>query len=261
VNHTRDKKQSGRGKPGLRSGLPGFVPGRRVLETVLKHAPDRLKEIYLLEGLTQYDVELERVKNLSLRRVRREELDELSGGEIHQGVLFRLSELKTESLEQLLKQENSLLLVLDGIVDPQNLGSLLRVAEVSGVSGVIVTERKSAPLNATVRKASAGASELIPVVSVTNLSQTLDKLKRADYWTVGAALSENSISLFDFEFPKRTAIILGSEGEGIRRLTEEKSDFVVKLPMFGKIESLNVAQAGAVFLFEYQRQQLKCGGK
>jgi 23S rRNA (guanosine2251-2'-O)-methyltransferase len=251
--YTRGKQQRGQ------TNTPQDLAfGRRVFETVLRFAPERILEVFLLETLKDYDSELSGVKVVRLRRA---ELDDLAQGLPHQGVIFRLKPLESWSLDAVLEQEPSLLLVLDEVADPQNLGSLVRVAEVAGAGAVMVTERRSAPLSPAFRRASVGASELVPIVTVGNLQRDLEKLKQHGYWIVGTSL-EGSSSLFEFEFPEKTALILGSEGEGMRRLTAELCDYLIQLPMFGKIDSLNVAQAGAVFLFEYRRQislRLKTG--
>lgn len=184
-------------------------------------------------------------------------LDDLSRQSNHQGVVFSVLKAQDISLEQLLRLNPSLLLILDEIVDPQNLGSLLRVAEVTGATGVIITDRRSAPLSPAARRASAGASELLPLVRVTNLRRTLDLLKQKGFWTVGTSLQEGSKEIYDFTFPEKCALVLGSEGSGLRELTARECDFLIKIPMLGKIDSLNVSQAGAVCLFEYNRQRLK----
>jgi len=212
-----------------------------------------LRRLYLLQGLVEYDSRLRELGSLEIHRVSRAKLDELVPGLHHQGVVFELAPLAEVPLGELLDREPELLLILDEVVDPQNFGSLLRVAEAAGAGGVITTERRSAPLSGAARKASAGASELVTVVRVTNLQRTFDELKQRGYWTVGTA-GEAAESLVKFEFPKRCAIVLGSEGEGMRELTRRQCDFLVSLPLYGKLDSLNVAQAAAVFLFEYRRQ-------
>lgn len=244
--YTRGKQHRGKTK----AHPPELAFGRRVFETVLGNAPERIVEAFMLETLKDYDGQLGSIK---VSRVGRKELDDLACGLPHQGVAFRLVHLEPLELDTLLKRGPELLLVLDEVTDPQNLGSLVRLAEVSGAGGVLITERRTAPLSAAFRRASVGASELVPLVRVGNLQRDLEKLKSAGFWIVGTSL-KGSTSLFEFEFPQKTALVLGSEGEGIRRLTAELCDYLVHLPMFGRIDSLNVAQAGAVFMFEYKRQ-------
>ena len=223
---------------------------------MLSESPERIEELYLLTGLQEYDSKLTKLK-CSVSRVERSVLDDLSRQSNHQGVVYSVKKAPDVSIEQLLKRNPSLLLILDEIVDPQNLGSLLRVAEVTGARGVIITERRSAPLSPAARRASAGASEILPLVRVTNLRRTLDILKEKGFWTVGTSLQEGSREIYDFSFPEKTALVLGSEGSGLRALTASECDFLIKIPMLGKIDSLNVSQAGAVCLFEYNRQQRK----
>ena len=210
----------------------------------------------MLNGLQDYDSKLTKLR-CQVRRVDRGVLDDLSRQSNHQGVVFSVQRAPDVSLEQILKKGPSLLLILDEIVDPQNLGSLLRVAEVTGAAGVIITERRSAPLSPAARRASAGASELLPLVRVTNLRRTLDLLKEKGFWTVGTSLQEGSKEIYDFSFPEKTALVLGSEGSGLRALTASECDFLITIPMLGKIDSLNVSQAGAVCLFEYNRQRIR----
>jgi len=223
---------------------------------LLNQSPQRIQELYLLTGLQDYDSKLTKL-NCTGKRVERAVLDDLSRQSNHQGVVFSVLKAQDISLEQLLRLNPSLLLILDEIVDPQNLGSLLRVAEVTGATGVIITDRRSAPLSPAARRASAGASELLPLVRVTNLRRTLDLLKQKGFWTVGTSLQEGSKEIYDFTFPEKCALVLGSEGSGLRELTARECDFLIKIPMLGKIDSLNVSQAGAVCLFEYNRQRLK----
>lgn len=223
-----------------------------MFETVLEYCPERLTKVLLLESLSEYDSALKAVKGIE--RVGRYRLDEEAEGLNHQGVLFRTSQAPEVELKTFLKREPQLLLVLDEVVDPQNLGSILRVAEASGVDAVIATERRTAPLTPAARKASAGASEIVPLIRVANLQRTFDELKKLGYWTVGTTLREGAEELFQFKYPEKVVLVLGSEGEGMRELTTKECDFLVSLPMFGKLDSLNVSQAAAVFLFEYRRQ-------
>ncbi len=211
-----------------------------------------------MNSLKDYDGKIGRLK-CGVRRTERGELDELSREANHQGVVFSVSRSPDISLEELLRKNTSLILVLDEVVDPHNLGALLRAAEVAGAGGVIITERRSAPLSPAARRTSAGASELLPLVRVTNLRRTLDALKEKGFWTVGTSLEDRSQDFYEFSFPEKTALVLGSEGSGLRALTAKECDFLVKIPMKGKIDSLNVSQAGAVCLFEFNRQKLRKG--
>ena len=159
-------------------------------------------------------------------------------------------------LDTLLEQQETpaLLLVLDGVTDPHNLGACIRTADAAGVLAVIVPKDKSATLNATVRKVACGAAEVMPLVSVTNLARTLEKLRQQGFWVVGTA-GEAEQTLYQQDLTGNKVLVMGAEGKGMRRLTREHCDFLVKLPMAGSVSSLNVSVATGVCLFEAQRQR------
>ena len=148
-----------------------------------------------------------------------------------------------------------LLLVLDGVTDPHNLGACLRTADAAGVLAVVTPKDRSATVDGVVRKVAAGAAEFVPVVSVTNLARTLDELKERDVWVVGTD-GEAPQTLYSVDLKRSLALVLGAEGAGMRRLTRERCDFVVHIPMVGHMESLNVSVAAGVSLFEARRQRL-----
>lgn len=185
------------------------------------------------------------------------ELDKLTQGERHQGaVLIAKAETKQTSLEDLLDslQEPAFLLVLDGVTDPHNLGACLRTADAAGVHAVIFPKDKSSSINATVRKVACGAAEVMPTYPVTNLARTLEQLKQRGIWIVGTA-GEAAQKVYDLDLSGAKALVMGAEGPGMRRLTREKCDYLVKLPMAGSVSSLNVSVATGVCLFEMVRQR------
>jgi 23S rRNA (guanosine2251-2'-O)-methyltransferase len=186
-------------------------------------------------------------------------LTKLTGRENHQGVVGLLAGYPYSTLDDLLRASRSrpgrvCILVLDGIEDPQNLGSLIRTAEACGVTGVILPKDRAAGVTPAVVKVSAGAAVHTPVVRVTNLVNALEELKKEGFWIVGAD-SRAEKSLYAMRFDMNVGLVIGGEGRGIRPLVLEKCDFVVSIPMKGKISSLNAAVAGAVVLFEILRQQ------
>ncbi|NRB55256.1 MAG: 23S rRNA (guanosine(2251)-2'-O)-methyltransferase RlmB [Salinicola sp.] len=196
-----------------------------------------------------------------LRRMAREVLDGVSHQASHQGVIGFCEPLIAESettlwwrLEQWQAGPPPLLLILDGVTDPHNLGACLRSADAAGVNGVIVPKDKSAPLNATVRKVACGAAELVPVFQVTNLARCMEKLKQQGVWITGTAGEADSL-LYDADFTVPCALVMGAEGKGMRRLTREACDGLVKLPMQGGVSSLNVSVATGICLFEAVRQR------
>ncbi len=175
-----------------------------------------------------------------------------------QGVIAVKSSHKYYSFEELMvsskKMSAPLLLILDSIQDTHNLGAILRTAECCGVDGVILTKHNSASVNETVVKTSAGATEHVKICQVNNLSQTIKELKDAGFWIIGSSL-ENSKNYTEIDYKMPLALIVGNEEKGIRRLTAENCDFLVKIPMKGKIQSLNVSVAAGVLLFEIMRQR------
>jgi 23S rRNA (guanosine2251-2'-O)-methyltransferase len=241
--------------------------GRNCVQEILKHAPGRIQEVFLAStheevargGARRRSLH-EQVQALGvpLHQRTRTELDELVGSDSHQGVVARVSPrrvLEVDDLLHLVKSERLVrVLALDGVVDPQNFGAVLRAAECFGVDAVVWSKNRAAPMGPVVSKVSVGASELLPLCPVSNLHRTLELVKQEGAWLVGALLSEDAVGLDSFEFPEKCVIVMGSEGEGIQQLIERSLDFRVMIPMVGEISSLNVSQATAVMLSELSRQ-------
>lgn len=205
--------------------------------------------------------QLARNKGVPVQVRVKEVLTKMAGRENHQGVVGLLAGFPYATFEDLLgvcrsKPGRVCILVLDGIEDPQNLGSLIRTAEACGVTGVIVPKDRAAGVTPAVAKASAGAAVHTPVVRVTNLVNALEELKKEGFWIVGAD-SRAERPLYEMRFDMNVGLVIGGEGRGIRPLVLKKCDFVISIPMKGKISSLNAAVAGAVILFEIMRQQSK----
>jgi 23S rRNA (guanosine2251-2'-O)-methyltransferase len=205
-------------------------------------------------------LEMAAERAIPVRREDRQRLDRASGGRPHQGVVaLAESGVATVSLESLLKAGAGaappLYVVLDGVQDPQNLGSVIRTAETAGATGVLMTERRSAPLSAAVSRASAGAVEYVPLVRVGNLVSALKLLKENGVWVVGVdPAGEAAWTRFDYTSP--VALVLGGEHRGIRRLVRETCDQVVRIPMRGRIESLNISVSAGILLYEVLRQRM-----
>ncbi len=202
---------------------------------------------------------LARAAGVPVRTEPREALTRLAGTAAHQGVVAVVGERSFLGVEDLLEglEGNSdprLVLALDGVEDPQNLGALLRSAEAAGVDGVLLTERRAAPLSAVAVKASAGAAEHLRLARVVNLVRALETLKTRNLWCVG--LDERGTMDYDrYDFRSNTVIVLGREGAGLHELVRKTCDHLLRIPMAGKVDSLNVAAAGAVVLFEAARQR------
>lgn len=244
--------------------------GRKPVLELLRHRPESLGKILYAKSLktdSNFTALFERLlgqnqagqRAIVATEVTTQELDRLSNGGNHQGVLAFLTQTKQWTLEELIafsRERQGVLLALDELNDPQNVGSLLRVAEATGVDGVIITEKRSAPLGPTVRKVSAGASELVPCCAVTNLHHAIREMKDAGIWIVGTFLGESAQDIYTATIPHPLCVVLGSEGKGLRALTVRECDVLVKIPMLGALESINVSQAGAVVLFELVRRGL-----
>jgi 23S rRNA (guanosine2251-2'-O)-methyltransferase len=182
-------------------------------------------------------------------------LQKKSADNKHQGVVakIRIDKQSQPELEDILARQNLLLLVLDGVQDPHNLGACLRSADASGVDAVIVSKNRSPGLTPVVRNVASGAAETTPFIQVSNLARLLQQLKDNDVWVVGTA-GEASTSLYQSTASNRMAVVMGSEGEGMRRLTRESCDELIYIPMQGHVESLNVSVATGICLFEYRRK-------
>ena len=240
--------------------------GIHAVKQLLKHRASDVEEVFVLSGRTDGRmheiVSLSERQGISLSPVDKKEIDNLVSGK-HQGVVAIVKSNVTESdnlmseqqlYDHLSQIDAPLFLVLDGVTDPHNLGACLRTAEAAGVNAVIIPKDKSAGLNPTVRKVASGAAESIPLVTVTNLARALEKLKALGVWIVGTD-DGTTRSIFQQELTGSLAIVMGSEGNGLRRLTREKCDFLVSIPMAGGISSLNVSVAAGVALFEAVRQR------
>lgn len=211
----------------------------------------------------RHDLRLQRVieecrkQKVPVRFLQRAELDQLAGNNSHQGVVAVTSTKQYNDLDDVIegkRGEYSLLVVLDGVEDPHNLGAILRTADAAGADGAVIPERRAAGITGTVAKASAGASAHLPVAKVTNIARTLEELKSKNIWTVG--LDQRAPQRYDqIDYKMDCAIVLGGEGKGLHDLVKRKCDFLVSIPMLGMVSSLNVSVAGGVVLYEAVRQR------
>ncbi len=239
-----------------------FVFGLHAVQTKLQRHPEQVQEIWLQQG--REDQRLQKLQKLAASEqiathvVPRKELDQRVKGR-HQGVVAACtpSAVKSEAdLQQIMDglQEPALLLVLDGITDPHNLGACLRTADAAGVHAVIAPKDKSASLTSTVSKVACGAAESVPFVQVTNLARCLKNLQEQGVWVTGTA-GETQQLVYQANLTGPMALVMGAEGDGMRRLTKEVCDQLVKIPMAGEVSSLNVSVATGVCLFEAVRQR------
>ncbi len=244
-----------------------LVFGIHAVNALLKAAPERFIEIWLLKGREDERlmpiINLARKYDLPAQMVNRKVLDDKSKGEQHQGVVARVKQgkqLSENDLDDIIAQAernntSPFLLILDGVTDPHNLGACLRNADAAGVHAIVVPKDNAAKITATVRKVAVGAAETVPLVQVTNLARTMKTLQKMGVWIIGTA-GETDTCLYDVKLSGPMALVMGAEGKGMRRLTRENCNQLVKLPMAGSVSSLNVSVATGICLFEIVRQRL-----
>ena len=240
-----------------------FIYGIHAVKAVLEREPERFIEAFVLKG--RQDDRLMPILNdlqvcgVSIQQMTRKTLDDKARGANHQGIIARVKpakQLNENDIDGILAQlESPLLLVLDGVTDPHNLGACLRNADAAGVAAIIVPKDRSAPMNATVSKVACGAAEVVPLIRVTNLARTMRTLQEQGIWFVGTA-GEATHDIYQAKLTGPLAIVMGAEGDGMRRLTRETCDDLIKIPMAGSVSSLNVSVASGICLFEAVRQRI-----
>lgn len=231
-----------------------LIYGKHPIELALKNKKRRILELYHTRESTMDNLP----KNITTRCVDRTYIENMVGREAtHQGLVARCAALEQPTIEDLIKQletqENAVIMILDQITDPHNIGAILRSSVAFDAVAVIVPDAGTPEETGTLAKSASGALELIPYIRVSNLSRVMEKLKKAGFWCIGLdGYADQSIS--KTKLPQKCAFIMGSEGDGMRRLTRENCDYCVKLPMNPDIESLNVSNAAALTLYEFRRQ-------
>ena len=233
-----------------------LVYGRNPVKELLK-SERSVDKIYILKGARDgslsYLVEMAIEKKIPIVEVEKPKLDSICSGANHQSICAMAAAKEYSSIEEIIEIANSraqkpLVVILDGVEDPHNLGAIIRTAECLGVHGSIIPKHRSATLNSVVAKTSAGALEYMAICKVTNISMTIEKLKQEGFWVFGAEAGGQSLYDCDFDVP--CALVLGSEGKGISRLVKENCDHIVSIPMYGKINSFNVSAAAAIIISE-----------
>ncbi len=235
----------------------GVLP---VLEA-LRANSRRIDKVFIVEGVKEQRLneifDLARKSSILIDRVSRENLSRIvGGGANHQGVAAMTASADYVSAEEIFDgiEGEALLVVLDGIEDPRNLGAILRTVECAGADGIFIPDRRAVGLTDTVAKSSAGATEYVKVAKVSNLNRLIEELKERKIWVVGAS-GDAEMSYDEWDWKQPSALVLGSEGSGLHRLVAENCDVLVKIRMYGRIESLNVSVAAGVVLFEAKRQR------
>ena len=227
-----------------------LIYGRNPVKEALR--AKRVKTIFLTEGFSHSEInQLIKESHVTVTTVSNKEMDNMASGGVHQGIAAVIKNFEYYSFESILssakKQENPLIVIFDGINDPHNLGAILRSCDVFNVTGVIISKHHQVPLNATVAKTSAGAINYVPVCLVTNLNQAIQKLKDEDFWIVSTDGS-GTTNYQDLKYDFKVALVIGSEGEGVSKLVLKNSDYIVKIPQYGHVNSLNASVATGILL-------------
>lgn len=258
-SRTENRRPNSSGDTKKSSLIYGVLP---VLEA-MRAGARRIDKIIVAEGGHEKRLheilDLARESRVPFQKIPRGELNKfVEDGANHQGVIaFTAAADYTDSdelFEEICSGENSLAVILDGVEDPRNLGAILRTVDCAGADGVFIPERRAVGLTESVAKTSAGATEYVKIAKVTNISRLIDAMKERNIWTIGTS-ADAKMNYTDWDWTQRSALVLGGEGKGLHRLVAEKCDVLVKIPLNGKIESLNVSVAAGVILYEAVRQR------
>ena len=241
-----------------------LVEGRNAVIELLKYNKT-IEQLFIANGKMEGSINkilgLAKDKGVIVKEVDRKKLDLMSETKAHQGVIAQITPFKYSTVDEILnyakqKDEDPFIVILDELEDPHNLGSIVRTAELCGVHGIIIPKRRNVGVTATVYKASVGAIEYVKIAKVTNVNSTIDELKAKNIWVYGADINGEEYS-YDTNFNGACAIVIGNEGKGISKLTKNKCDKLVKIPMIGKINSLNASVAGGIMMYEVLKGRIK----
>lgn len=244
--------------------MSDYIVGRNAVREALRSGRT-IQRLFItnekLQGSLQDIVKLAKERHVEIRKVGEQQLSKYAEGVVHQGVVALVASVKFADLNEVLQNHSfteetkaPLLLLLDGIEDPHNMGAIIRTAECCGATAVLIPKRHSAPINATVAKTSAGAVEFMPLVQVGNVAQTIEDLKKQGFWVLGAHM-EGQQTMYQADMTVPLVLVIGNEGKGLSRLTKEKCDFLVTIPMYGKLNSLNASVAAGLLVYEAVRQR------
>lgn len=245
-----------------------FIFGKNSVEALLEKSERSVNKVFILSTLKP-DPKISRIIKLAagqkipVTNVSKDKFNKLLGNGVnHQGVMAGVSPINYAELDDVIKEiklkdKLPLVVLLDNVEDPQNLGAIIRSSEVLGVDAVIIPDRRSAVITGVVSKVSSGAVEFLPIVKVTNITKTIEQLKNEGYWVIGAEYLPKSEFVYNVKYDMPCAIVMGSEGKGLSRLVKDSCDILVKIPQIGKITSLNVANALSIVLYEIVRQRIQ----
>ena len=230
-----------------------IVYGKNVARDLLKKNKN-IEKIILQDGFSDKEIlSLIEKNNIKHKIVSKKEIDHLIDG-VHQGILLYVSDYKYSSLDDLISEDNNFLVLLDHLEDPHNLGAIIRTCEAAGVDGIVLPKDRQVQINSTVMKTSVGTLDNVKIASVTNLVNAINKLKDAGYWIVGTAL-DNSVDYRSIDYSGKIALVIGNEGNGISNIVEKNCDFIAKIPMYGKTNSLNASVAAGIMIYEIIRNR------
>lgn len=226
-----------------------LIYGRNPIKEAIKQ--NSVISLFLVEGFSDREIlSLIKEKHLTYKTIKNNEMNNLCPG-VNQGVAAKVKRYEYHSLEELInknkKEDNPIFVMLDGINDPHNFGAILRCCDIFNVAGVIISKHNQVPLNATVAKTSAGAIGYVPVALVNNLNNAIDLLKKEGYWIVSSSGGAN-VNYLDIKYDFPTVLVIGNEGDGVSKLVLKNSDYIVKIPMYGKVNSLNASVATGILL-------------
>lgn len=230
-----------------------LVYGRNVAKELLENGKD-VKKIFLQDNFDDKKIIslIEKLK-ISVEMKQKREMDRLCNGS-HQGIILDIRDYQYSKLDDILKNNPNFVVILDHLEDPHNFGAIIRTSEAAGVDAIIIPKDRQVPVNSTVMKTSAGALSNMEIVSVSNLVQAINKLKDNGFWVVGTAM-ENAIDYKDIDYSSKIALIIGNEGKGMSRLVMDSCDYIAKIPMVGKINSLNASVASGIMIYEVVRNR------
>ena len=229
-----------------------LVYGRNVAEEYLKKV-EQVKKIYLQDNF--HDEKLISVIKTKIPVVlkKKYELDQLVNS-VHQGIILDVVDFSYSSIDSFLDKEDCFLVILDHLEDPHNFGAIIRTSEAAGVDGIVIPKDRGVTMNGTVIKTSVGASQNMDIALVTNLNQTIKELKNNGFWIVGTDMV-NSTDYRDIDYSGKIALVIGNEGDGMSRIVRESCDFIARIPMYGKVNSLNASVAAGIMIYEVVRQK------
>ena len=230
-----------------------LVYGRNVAKEILKN-PKNIKKVFLQDNFDDKSINslIEKLK-LKVEILPKFKIDDLCDG-AHQGIILDITDYKYSNLDEILSNNPNFIVILDHLEDPHNLGAIIRTSEAAGVDAIIIPKDRQVGVNSTVMKTSAGSLINMNISMVSNLVQTIDKLKQNGFWIVGTAI-ENSVDYREIDYSGKIALVIGNEGKGISRLVRESCDFVATIPMYGEINSLNASVASGIMIYEVVRNR------